>query len=174
MTSARFCIEIKHDTKHRKWRRLSVVSLSPHALDGDAYRDQFARDNQMNPDQLAWRIQEIDRSMVGDDSASFIRTHQMKASAATVNRALPLQYGYYINLDERGDFSADVRDVNGRTVFSFVAGSSLTEVESSLFEDGFMRDKNDVEGLTSYLRDLLLIPANAVVLSMDAFEALAA
>ncbi|WP_240533969.1 hypothetical protein [Aeromonas veronii] len=34
-------------------------------------------------------------------------------------------YGYYINLDERGDFYADVRDADGSTVFEIRAGESL-------------------------------------------------
>lgn len=174
MSSTRFSIEIKHDTQHRKWRRLSVITLSPKALDGDAYRDQFACDNQMNPDQLAWRILEIDMALVGRDSSTFIRIVEMKESAATENRGLQVNYGYYINLDERGDFQADVRDASGKTVFEFSAGCSLEEDESSLFDDGFMVNKNDIEGLTSYLRDCGFIPQNGVVLKMSEFEALAA
>lgn len=85
MPSSRFSIEIKHDTKHKKWRRLSVVTLSPEALDGDAYRDQFARDNQMNPDQLAWRILEVDRKTIGLSDDCFIRVVSEKVSAATAN-----------------------------------------------------------------------------------------
>jgi hypothetical protein len=36
-------------------------------------------------------------------------------------------FGYYINLDERGDFYADVRDANGQTVFEIRSGASLDE-----------------------------------------------
>lgn len=86
MSTSRFCIEIKHDTKHKKWRRLSVITLSPEALDGDAYRDQFARDNQMNPDQLAWRILEVDPKTVGVNDGCFIRVVSEKKSAASANR----------------------------------------------------------------------------------------
>lgn len=86
MSTSRFCIEIKHDTKHKKWRRLSVITLSPEALDGDAYRDQFARDNQMNPDQVAWRILEVDSKTVGVNDGCFIRVVSHKESAATANR----------------------------------------------------------------------------------------
>lgn len=79
-------------------------------------------------------------------------------------------YGYYINLDERGDFYADVRDAEGKTVFDIRAGGSLGEDESSIFEDGFMRDKHDTSGLTEYLRSLGVIPQEAEVLSGSDFE----
>lgn len=79
-------------------------------------------------------------------------------------------YGYYINLDERGDFYADVRDADGSTVFEIRAGESLGEDESSIFEDGFMRDKHDLSGLTEHLRSLGVIPQDAEVLTASEFE----
>ncbi len=79
-------------------------------------------------------------------------------------------FGYYIDLDERGDFVADVRNTEGKTVFEIRAGNSLHEDESSIFEDGFMRDKNDVSGLTEYLRSMEVIPRDAQVLPMQEFE----
>ncbi|ANN80885.1 hypothetical protein [Bordetella flabilis] len=79
-------------------------------------------------------------------------------------------YGYYIDLDERGDFLADVRDVDGRTVYEIRAGGRLDDDEASIFDDGFMRDKRDVSGLTDYLRSLSIIPSDATVLAMPEFE----
>lgn len=79
-------------------------------------------------------------------------------------------YGYYINLDERGDFYADVRDKDGRSIYEIKAGNSLGEDETSIFEDGYMRDRYDVAGLTVYLRELDTIPADAEVLAMMEFE----
>lgn len=79
-------------------------------------------------------------------------------------------YGYYIDLDERGDFQADVRDAQGQTVFDIRDGGSLGEDESSIFEDGYMRNKNDIEGLTTHLRDLGVIPTDADVLTRSDFE----
>lgn len=81
-------------------------------------------------------------------------------------------FGYYIDLDERGDFQADVRDSSGKTVFEICAGSSLGEDESNIFDDGFMSDKHDVAGLTEYLRDIGVIPSNGMILTMQEFEAL--
>lgn len=80
-------------------------------------------------------------------------------------------YGYYIDLDERGDFAADVRDAHGVTVYEIKAGASLSEDASSIFDDGFMRHKTDLDGLTTYLRDLGVIPKTADVLPRNEFEA---
>ena len=64
-------------------------------------------------------------------------------------------YEYYINLDERGEFSADVRDPNGKTVVEFGEG---------IFEDGFMRNKNDISGLEDYLKSMKIIkPSDRLV-----------
>lgn len=81
------------------------------------------------------------------------------------------RFGYYINLDERGDFYADVRDAEGKTVFEVRAGNSLSEDESSLVDDGFMADLHDVNGLTNYLRDIGVIGPSAEVVPSDEFEA---
>jgi hypothetical protein len=52
-------------------------------------------------------------------------------------------YEYYINVDERGEFRADVRDPSGWTVL---------DIEGfDIFEDGFMTDKYDLEGLREHL-----------------------
>lgn len=53
---------------------------------------------------------------------------------------------YYINLDERGEFYADVRDSFGDTVFQ-IRGFDI-------FDDGFMAHKNDIAGLRKHLIDL--------------------
>ncbi len=66
---------------------------------------------------------------------------------------------YHINLDERGSFYADVRR-NEETIFEIKAGNELAEDESSIFDDGFMKDKYDTEGLADYLFDLGLIGVN--------------
>ena len=58
---------------------------------------------------------------------------------------------YFINLDERGEFNADVRR-NNETIFE-INGFDI-------FEDGFMKNKNDLAGLTEYLNGLGIIRAN--------------
>ncbi len=66
-----------------------------------------------------------------------------------------MRYQYHINLDERGEFNADVRNENENTVFEIV--------DNSIFEDGFMRHKNDVAGLGAYLLDIGIVgPADTL------------
>lgn len=81
------------------------------------------------------------------------------------------KFGWYIDLDERGSFRADVRDEAGNTVYEVSAGDELGEDETSVFDDGYMRDKHDLAGLQAYLRDLKVIPADGEILDMEAFEA---
>ena len=66
-------------------------------------------------------------------------------------------YEYYINLDERGEFYADVRrESDGATVYE-IHGFDI-------FEDGFMRHKHDIDGLASYLIDVSVLPIAAQLL----------
>jgi hypothetical protein len=66
----------------------------------------------------------------------------------------PSHYLYYINLDERGGFYADVRGKNGKTVLEIRGGNELPEGESSLVDDGFMRNFRDIDGLRDYMRSI--------------------
>lgn len=66
----------------------------------------------------------------------------------------PETYTYFINLNERGSFYADVRNQNGNTVFEIKAGNELQEDESSIFEDGYMKNDKDLDGLRKYLIEL--------------------
>lgn len=72
-----------------------------------------------------------------------------------------MKYEYHINIDERGSFLADVRkgNANGKTVFEIRAGNELGEYESSIFEDGYMKHKDDMVGLKSYLVSLKILKA---------------
>lgn len=79
-------------------------------------------------------------------------------------------YGYYVNLDERGSFNADVRDRSGKSVYEVKAGDELKEGESSIFEDGFMKHKDDLVGLTKYLREMGVIEKDSIILDMMSFE----
>jgi hypothetical protein len=63
---------------------------------------------------------------------------------------------YFINLDERGEFYADVRNAFDKTVFE-ISGFEI-------FEDGFMSNKDDLEGLSMYLVQLgVMAPGQALV-----------
>lgn len=72
-------------------------------------------------------------------------------------------FHYHVNLNERGCYRADVRDEDGNTVYEILAGNELAEDESSIFEDGFMRNDKDMDGLTEYLTDLGIVPAGSVI-----------
>ena len=54
-----------------------------------------------------------------------------------------MQYLYYINLNERGYFFADVRGHEGETIFETHG--------FDIFEDGFMSDLYDLGGLEELL-----------------------
>jgi len=73
-------------------------------------------------------------------------------------------FSYYINLDERGEFFADVRDHADNTVLE-IHGVDI-------FEDGFMSHKYDLDGLRDYMatlgictRDDNIIPGNYYLIS---------
>lgn len=66
-------------------------------------------------------------------------------------------FKYYINLDERGSFYADVRDSSEKTVFTIKAGE---EGETSIFTDGYMKHKYDLVGLKAYLVELGVMKPN--------------
>lgn len=62
-------------------------------------------------------------------------------------------FKYYINLDERGDFNADVRDPEGVTIYEIHGGDHLWE----MIEDGYMENKRDLSGLQDYLVGMLMM-----------------
>lgn len=76
-------------------------------------------------------------------------------------------FGYYVNLDERGDFYADVRNPSGETIFEIRSGE---DGSIALIEDGFMRHKTDLDGLAGHLVDLGLIGSEAELIPSDRFE----
>lgn len=79
-------------------------------------------------------------------------------------------FGYFINLNERGYFEADVRDIAGKTVFEIKSGLSLPRGESDLFDDGFMKHAHDLGGLEKHLKDINVIPAEGKLFGRQAFE----
>lgn len=76
-------------------------------------------------------------------------------------------FGYYINLNERGSFNADVRDMDGKTLLEVVSDE---EGQVWQIEDGFMKDYSDVSGLTEYAVSVGILPAGAQIHSASDFE----
>lgn len=66
-------------------------------------------------------------------------------------------YKYFINLNERGSFYADVRDEKGKTVYEVRGGDSLVE-------DGYMTNLKDAYGLQEYLKELGIIKKNVIII----------
>lgn len=81
---------------------------------------------------------------------------------------MEILYGFYVNLDEREAFFADVRDRAGNTVFELRSGD---DGRIDLVEDGFMRHGRDIGGLRTYLVGTGVIPGTAELLAMESFEA---
>ena len=65
----------------------------------------------------------------------------------------PDDYLFFINLDERGEFYADVRDSNDNTVYE-IHGTDLVE-------DGYIQDKADLNGLLHYLIQTCILPPSS-------------
>jgi hypothetical protein len=66
------------------------------------------------------------------------------------------RYEYVINLDERGEFYADVRTPDGDTVIEVRSDAETGEVD--LVTDGFMNHARDTDGLEAYLKSHELLP----------------
>jgi hypothetical protein len=90
-----------------------------------------------------------------DRSQSDLIAARLKELDATPRVFVPKTFSYFINLDERGEFSADVRDPDGITVL---------EIGADIFEDGFMRHKHDLDGLRNYMIHLGIMTTNATLI----------
>ncbi|MBA1280252.1 hypothetical protein [Stutzerimonas stutzeri] len=78
-------------------------------------------------------------------------------------------YGYYVNLDERGVFNADVRNMDGA---SLIEVASDEDGEVWQIEAGYMRDTQDISGLAEYAVSMGQLPAGARIHTMSDFETL--
>lgn len=78
-----------------------------------------------------------------------------------------LTFGFYINLNERGSFYGDLRNMDGTTVLEI---KSNDDGEIDLIEDGYLKHNQDLAGIAEYAVTVGLIPAGASVLSSNDFE----
>lgn len=74
----------------------------------------------------------------------------------------PVIYKYYINLDERGMFYADVRNLNDKTIFEIKINPPYG-VYDNIFENGYMKHKNDLKGLEEYLKQLGIMEKRGIL-----------
>ncbi|HEU0198308.1 MAG TPA: hypothetical protein VFQ88_14000 [Nevskiaceae bacterium] len=68
-----------------------------------------------------------------------------------------MHFNYVVDLDERGSYRAHVEDPSGNSVLPILAGNELQPGETSIFEDGFMQNGKDMNGLADYLVSLDVI-----------------
>lgn len=85
-------------------------------------------------------------------------------------------FGYYINLDERGSFDADLRDMDDKSLMTVSneeqdEDGNVVQGEIGLVEAGYMKHGRDIDGLASYAIQMGIIPAGSVVLNSRDFEA---
>lgn len=90
------------------------------------------------------------------------------AEGGGVGNAKFTEYYLVVNLDERGEYSADVLNPKDEIVFSI---PSLEEM-NSLIEDGFLKYKadEDLNRLTKYLMSLGVIPNNSQIYSEQEYD----
>lgn len=90
-----YAIDLKHDSAHRTWKRLSVMALKPERLiaESDQYAEQYAAFNQMNGDQIAVRVVEISSSQIGSAKPDFVSVVYSRESNASANRPQKRQDG---------------------------------------------------------------------------------
>lgn len=69
---------------------------------------------------------------------------------------------YVIDLDERGEFAATVREQNENAIYRVIG--------FQIFEDGFMRDKHDLDGLAAYLKSLNILNKGDTILDTNRFQ----
>lgn len=70
-------------------------------------------------------------------------------------------YTYHIDVDERGVFSAHVDDSQDKSVFSFHYGYGGDDDTFTIFDMGYMKHGEDVNGLHAYLKELGILPGNS-------------
>ena len=79
-----------------------------------------------------------------------------------------------VDLDERGLYRAHIEDEEGRIVFEYSneeevfddEGEPTGEViygEIPMIADGYMKHKDDIEGLENYLKEMEIIPKDSII-----------
>lgn len=76
-------------------------------------------------------------------------------------------YGYCVNLEERGEFFADLRNAQCESIWEIRVGPD-EDIED--VSGGYMLYGRDVAGLERWLKDLKVIEPGAVVMPMMRFE----
>lgn len=72
-----------------------------------------------------------------------------------------MKFEYFINLNERGYFNADVRNESGKTIWQI---ESIKEAQE-LLEDGFITDFEDIAQIEDHLKNNHFIDFDDFVVS---------
>ncbi|WP_199032193.1 hypothetical protein [Ralstonia sp. ASV6] len=88
--------------------------------------------------------------VANNEDANDFRFLYAEQMASTFGTELERTYGYIVNLDERGEFYADVRQEDGESIFEVRTEDDGT---CDLVQDGFMDNVRDVKGLANHLRE---------------------
>lgn len=75
-----------------------------------------------------------------------------------------ITFHYFIDLDERGEFYADIRDNEGNTVYEIKTNEEGT---IDLIDNGFIKNTKDLLGLEKYLKKMNIIPHDSKLVYMD-------
>jgi hypothetical protein len=71
------------------------------------------------------------------------------------------EYFYFINMNERGSFYADIRNSNDGTIFELFNDEETGQVQPIF--DGFMKHIEDLDGLHEYLIYRKVINKNSIL-----------
>ncbi len=96
---------------------------------------------------------------------------QNKPASAKRQPLKPATYGYSINLNERGLFSADVVEDDGHVLYEVKSDPDDWDTIHEV-EDGWMRHAQDVVGLTAYLVHLGVIARGSRIVALPEAERL--
>lgn len=122
-----------------------------HELEGEEI-DVLIEDSFIN---LSLRVHGNEYAEIGSCTCEEPWVHSETSGPLDWPEYIQHKFTYHVNLDERGQFYADVRDFEENTVYE-IHGFDI-------FEHGFMRHKEDIDGLANYLRALEVIPADGEI-----------
>ena len=89
----------------------------------------------------------------------------LKVGETQMEKPMSQDFGFYINLDERGEFFADVRRLDEQTIWEL-----HTEEAAELVEDGFIDNPRDLQQIEKHLKSVGVLREADSLHGMQAFE----
>lgn len=72
-----------------------------------------------------------------------------------------MMYEYYVNLDERGEFYADLRRSDDQVTIWEIHTEDLAE----LVQDGYVKHGRDLDGILNYCVEMNIVKPHDVIVS---------